>query len=313
MIKIILDVDPGHDDAVAIMMAAKSPEIDLLGITVVSGNNSLEKTFKNTLNICSWLDIDVPISKGMDRPMVRERYLSSDAAVGNVHGVTGLDGHEFGEITVRAVDKHAVHFIVDTLMNTDEKITIVPTGPLTNIGMALRLEPKIIEKIDRIVLMGGAYGIGNMTPSAEFNILADPEAAHVVFSSGLPIVMMGLDLTRQAYCGDEVIEKMKTINNRASELFVNLMGFFKESQKREFGWDSPPIHDPTTIAYLLKPEIFETVECNVEISLSRNMTYGRTVCDVFGVTDKVKNTKVATKIDYNEFWDLVYNTLRLYS
>lgn len=313
MKKIILDVDPGHDDAVAIMMAAKSPEIDLLGITVVSGNNSLEKTFKNTLNICSWLDLDVEIAKGMDRPMVRDRYLSSDAKVGNVHGETGLDGHDFGEITVKHDERHAVQFIIDKLMKADEKIIIVPTGPLSNIGMALRLEPSIANQIDQIVLMGGAYGIGNMTPSAEFNILADPEAAHIVFSSGIPIVMMGLDLTRQAYCGDEIVEKMRSLNNKASELFVNLMSFFKQSQKREFGWDSPPIHDPTTIAYLLRPEIFETVDCNVEISLSNNMTYGRTVCDIFGVTNKVKNTKVATKIDYQEFWNLIYNTLKLYS
>lgn len=312
MTKIILDVDPGHDDAIAIMVAHKHPEIDLLGITVVSGNNSLEKTLRNTLNICTWLGVDVPISAGMDRPIVRDRYLSCDGP-GDVHGETGLDGHDFGEITAKTTGIHAVEYIIQTVMASEEKITLVPTGPLSNIGMALRMEPKIIEKIERIVLMGGAYGTGNVTPSAEFNLYADPEAAHIVFSSGLPIVMMGLDLTRQASCTQEVSDKMAAIGNRASELFVNLMEFFRGTQKREFGWDAPPVHDPTTIVYLTNPELYETTHCNCQIGLSHDVTYGRTVCDMHHVTTEPRNTHVATKIDFDGFWEVVAETIRRYN
>ena len=157
----------------------------------------------------------------MSRPMIREQLIADD-----IHGETGLDGPKFEELKIKAEDKHAVNFIIDTLMNSDEKITLVPTGPLTNIGMAIRFEPRIIEKINRIVLMGGSYQLGNMTPAAEFNILADPDAAHIVFSSGVKVVMMGLDLTRQASATKEVVEKIKSLNNKASKLFVDLIKFY---------------------------------------------------------------------------------------
>ena len=305
--KIILDCDPGHDDAVAIMLAAINPKIELLGITVVAGNQKLEKTVNNALKVCNHLNLDVPVFSGMSRPMIREQLIADD-----IHGETGLDGPKFEELKIKAEDKHAVNFIIDTLMNSDEKITLVPTGPLTNIGMAIRFEPRIIEKINRIVLMGGSYQLGNMTPAAEFNILADPDAAHIVFSSGVKVVMMGLDLTRQASATKEVVEKIKSLNNKASKLFVDLMEFFAASQKNVFGWSAPPVHDPTTIAYIIDPECIEVKPMFCEIELWSERSYGRTLCDYFGILKKEPNVDVAVKLDFDRFWNLVYENLKLY-
>lgn len=306
--KIILDCDPGHDDAVAIMLAAINPKIELLGITVVAGNQKLEKTVNNTLKVCNHLNLNVPVYSGMSRPMIREQLIADD-----IHGETGLDGPKFEELKIKAENKHAVNFIIDTLMNSDEKITLVPTGPLTNIGMAIRFEPKIIEKINRIVLMGGSYQLGNMTPAAEFNILADPDAAHIVFSSGVKLVMMGLDLTRQASATKEVVEKIKSLNNKASKLFVDLMEFFAASQKNVFGWTAPPVHDPTTIAYIIDPECIEVKPMFCEIELWSERSYGRTLCDYFGILKKKPNVDVAVKLDFDRFWNLVYENLKLYN
>ena len=306
--KIILDCDPGHDDAVAIMLAAINPKIDLLGITVVAGNQKLEKTVNNALKVCNHLNLNVPVYSGMSRPMIREQLIADD-----IHGETGLDGPKFEELKIKAENKHAVNFIIDTLMNSDEKITLVPTGPLTNIGMAIRFEPKIIEKINRIVLMGGSYQLGNMTPAAEFNILADPDAAHIVFSSGVKLVMMGLDLTRQASATKEVVEKIKSLNNKASKLFVDLMEFFAASQKNVFGWTAPPVHDPTTIAYIIDPECIEVKPMFCEIELWSERSYGRTLCDYFGILKKKPNVDVAVKLDFDRFWNLVYENLKLYN
>ena len=306
--KIILDCDPGHDDAVAIMLAAINPKIELLGITVVAGNQKLEKTVNNALKVCNHLNLDVPVYSGMSRPMIREQLIADD-----IHGETGLDGPKFEELKIKAENKHAVNFIIDTLMNSDEKITLVPTGPLTNIGMAIRFEPKIIEKINRIVLMGGSYQLGNMTPAAEFNILADPDAAHIVFSSGVKLVMMGLDLTRQASATKEVVEKIKSLNNKASKLFVDLMEFFAASQKNVFGWTAPPVHDPTTIAYIIDPECIEVKPMFCEIELWSERSYGRTLCDYFGILKKKPNVDVAVKLDFDRFWNLVYENLKLYN
>ena len=305
--KIILDCDPGHDDAVAIMLAAINPKIELLGITVVAGNQKLEKTVNNALKVCNHLNLDVPVYSGMSRPMIREQLIADD-----IHGETGLDGPKFEELKIKAEDKHAVNFIIDTLMNSDEKVTLVPTGPLTNIGMAIRFEPRIIEKINRIVLMGGSYQLGNMTPAAEFNILADPDAAHIVFSSGVKVVMMGLDLTRQASATKEVVEKIKSLNNKASKLFVDLMEFFAASQKNVYGWSAPPVHDPTTIAYIIDPECIEVKPMFCEIELWSERSYGRTLCDYFGILKKEPNVDVAVKLDFDKFWNLVYENLKLY-
>ena len=306
--KIILDCDPGHDDAVAIMMAANHPSLELLGITVVAGNQTLEKTARNALHVCQHLGLDVPVYAGCGIPMVRQRQIIAD----DIHGETGLDGPVFEPLTRKAEDKHAVQFIIDTLMASDGDITLVPTGPLTNIAMAMRMEPRIVDKIREIVLMGGAYQLGNVTPAAEFNICADAEAAYVVFTSGRPIVMMGLDLTRQALCYPEIVDRMEKIGNRAAGLFADLMRFFGKTQKKVFGWPGGPLHDPTCVAYLIDPTCIETKEMFSEIEIRSERCYGRTLCDYFGVTGKEPNSKVCVKLDVEKYWNIVEECIRNY-
>ncbi|WP_164925117.1 nucleoside hydrolase [Thermanaerovibrio acidaminovorans] len=307
--KVILDMDPGHDDAVAMMMAASHPSLEIKAITVVAGNQTLEKTVRNALNVASVLNLKgVPIAAGMSRPMVREQVIADD-----IHGETGLDGPVFEEHDLQRDPRHGVDLIIETLLASDGDVSILPTGPLTNVAMAMRKDPRIVSKIKRIVLMGGSYQLGNVTPAAEFNIYADPEAAHVVFSSGVPIVMMGLDLTRQVRCTRQVIDRMGAIGNRVSKLFVDLMEFFSKTQEEVFGWDAPPLHDPTTVAYVIDPSIFVTKPMRVDVELRGDHTYGRTCCDYFGVTKREPNAEVATTLDLDRFWDLLEDCLRRYS
>lgn len=303
-IKMILDCDVGHDDAIALMLAAAHPQIDLLGICAVAGNQVVEKTLRNTLNVVQHLGLDIPVYGGMDRPMVRDQILAPD-----IHGESGLDGPVFGPLHTEAQKEHGVNYIIRALMEAEEKITLVPVGPLTNIGMALRLEPRIVDKIQRIVLMGGAFGLGNRSPAAEFNILADPESAHVVFSSGAPIVMMGLDLTNQALADMSVIERMEAIGNKAGKLFGDMMRFTFESQKRN-GLSAGPVHDVTAVAYLVRPDLFQTRPANVEVCLDKGLCYGRTVCDMTGRTGKPQNALVGMGLDLEGFWDLVEENIR---
>lgn len=307
--KIILDCDPGHDDAVAILLAGKNPEIELLGITIVAGNQTLEKTTINALNVCQLLDIDVPVYAGCDRPMIRDKQVIAD----DIHGESGLEGPVFEKLTRKVQDKHAVNFIIETLMNSDGDITLVPTGPLTNIAMAMRMEPKIVEKIKEIVLMGGCYQLGNVTPAAEFNIYADADAAHVVFSSGRPITMVGLDVTRKVLCYPEIIKRMEKINNKASKLFSDLMTFFNKSQKEVFGWEGGPLHDPVTVAYLLDRSLLKVKSMNTEIDIRSTQSYGRTNCDFFGNTGKTPNSDVAIDIDVEKFWNIVEEGIKRYN
>ncbi|HBP7926449.1 TPA: ribosylpyrimidine nucleosidase [Escherichia coli] len=279
--KIILDCDPGHDDAIAIMMAAKHPAIDLLGITIVAGNQTLDKTLINGLNVCQKLEINVPVYAGMPQPIMRQQIVAD-----NIHGETGLDGPVFEPLTRQAENTHAVKYIIDTLMASDGDITLVPVGPLSNIAVAMRMQPAILPKIREIVLMGGAYGTGNFTPSAEFNIFADPEAARVVFTSGVPLVMMGLDLTNQTVCTPDVIARMERAGG--------------------------PVHDATCIGYLINPDGIKTQEMYVEVDVNSGPCYGRTLCDELGVLGKPANTKVGITIDTDWFWGLVEECVRGY-
>lgn len=303
--KIILDCDPGHDDAIAMMLAFTNLKIDLLGITIVAGNQTLEKTLKNGLNVCQRLGIQTPVYAGMSKPLVRQQIVADD-----IHGETGLDGPVFEELKLKENDKHAVQYIIDTLLESDGDISLVPVGPLTNIATALRLEPRIKDKIQEIVLMGGAYGTGNTTPSAEFNIFADPEAAHIVFSSQVPIVMMGLDLTNQTVCTPSVITRMENIGNDAGQLFSDIMNFTLKTQYEAFGLRAGPIHDATCVAYLINPEIFTMKDMYVEVNTQEGNCYGRTVCDELNVLKKQTNAKVGITLDLEEFWNLVEECLR---
>jgi len=305
--KIILDCDPGHDDAIAIMLAARHPAIDLLGITIVAGNQTLNKTLVNGLNVCQKLDINVPIHAGMPKPIMREQIVAD-----NIHGESGLDGPKFAPLVRKAESKHAIQYIIDTLMNSDGDITLVPVGPLTNIAVAMRMQPAILPKIREIVLMGGAYGTGNFTPSAEFNIYADPEAARVVFTSGVPLVMMGLDLTNQTTCTADVISRMKKVGGPAGELFSDIMSFTLKTQYENYGLAGGPVHDATCVGYLINPDAFKMQDMYVEIDVNNGPCYGRTVCDELGVTGKQPNTKVGMTIDTKWFWDLVEECVRMY-
>lgn len=250
--KIILDCDPGHDDAITMLIAYIHPNIDLLGKTIVSGNQTLEKTVKNGLSVAQHLNMDVKIYSEASEPIVRERVVAD-----NVHGETGMGGPVFDALNREPEDKRAVQFIIETLLNSEGDITLVPTGPLTNIALAMKLEPSISSKIKEIVLMGGAYGNGNFTPSAEFNVFADPEAAHIVFKSGVPIVMMGLDVTNKTLCTPEIIKRMESTNNKVGQLFSDLMNFTLKTQFQEFGLEAGPLHDATTIGYLVNKDLFE--------------------------------------------------------
>lgn len=303
-IKTILDCDVGHDDAIALMLGAAHPEIDLLGICAVAGNQVLEKTLNNTLHVVQHLGLPIPVYAGMDRPIVRDQIVAD-----RIHGETGLDGPIFEPLKITEEKEHAVEFIIRTLMQSQELVTLVPVGPLSNIGMALRLEPGIREKISRIVLMGGAYGLGNCTAAAEFNVLADPEAAQIVFTSGVPVVMMGLDLTNQALADESVIERMEGIGNKAGKLFGDIMRFTFKTQ-RMFGLTAGPVHDVTAMAYVVREDIFQTKPAYVEVCLDRGPCYGRTVCDFYGVSGKEPNALVGMGLDLEKFWDLVEENLR---
>lgn len=261
----------------------------------------------NGLNVCQTLGIDVPVYAGMPQPLVRRQIVAD-----NIHGETGLDGPVFEPLTRKAERQNAVQYIIDTLMASDGDITLVPVGPMTNIAVALRMEPAIAPKIREIVLMGGAYGTGNFTPSAEFNIFADPEAAHVVFSSDIPMVMMGLDLTHQTVCTPDIIARMEKVGNTAGQLFSDIMNFTLKTQHENYGLAAGPIHDATCIGYLIHPDGFKTQNMFVEVDINRGPCYGRTVCDELGVTGNVPNTKVGITIDTNWFWDLVEECVRMY-
>ncbi len=305
--KLILDCDPGHDDAFAILLAGNNPQIDLLGITVASGNQTLEKTGKNALNLVQFLDINVPVCLGAINPIIKEVEVCEA-----IHGDTGLDGFDFPPLEIDYDTRSAMDFMIESILNSDELVTVVTTGPMTNLALAIRMNPKILSNIEEIVLMGGSYQNGNVSPAAEFNIFCDPEAAYICFNSGLKITMVGLDVTRKVKVYSHIIDRMEKVNNEASDLFVKLMRVFNENHKKVFGFDGSPLHDPVTIAYLMNPSLLHTQFMNCEIDISHGPSYGRTNCDIFDYLKKPKNTHVAMDIDENLFWDIVEESLRRY-
>ena len=245
--KIILDCDPGHDDAVAILLALGNPEIEIVGITTVGGNQSLEKV---TYNARAMLEAahahDIPIYAGSDRPLVREQEVAE-----SIHGETGLDGVELPVPTRPLEDMHAVNFIVKTIMESEPgTITLVPTGPLTNIALALRMEPRIAERVSEVVLMGGGFHEGNWSAVAEFNIIVDPEAAHIVFNAPWKLTMVGLDLTHQALCTPEVQRRIEEIGTPLAVIVSGLMDFFRKTYQDNQDFVDPPVHDPCTVCLL---------------------------------------------------------------
>lgn len=304
--KIIIDCDPGHDDAVAIMLAASSPKLDLLALTVESGNQTLEKTGRNCLNVASYLHLDIPVAIGSDHPLKRDRQICEE-----IHGKTGLDGFTFPKYDTTFSNKNAVELIHE-LLNKHKKVTLVPTGPLTNIALLLIKYPTDIDYIDEIVLMGGSVGYGNVTPAAEFNIFCDPEAADIVFKTK-KVKMMGLDVTRKVLLYPDILERMHKINNYVSDLFYALMKVFNKNQKKVYGFLGAPLHDPVTIVYLLDPSAIKLQHMNVTIDVSGGPSYGRTNCDQFDYLHQERNCYVAMDIDVNKYWDIIEEGLLRYS
>ena len=302
---IILDCDPGHDDAIAILLAGKNHNLNLVGISVVAGNQTIEKTATNAFNVARYLGIDVPIAIGCEFPMVRERVICAA-----IHGESGLDGFDFPKYEKAFDRRHGVQLIIDSVLNNKD-VTIVATGPLTNVAMALKMEPKLYNKIKEIVLMGGSIDHGNTSPAAEFNIMCDPEAAHVVFTSGIPVKMIGLNVTRKVLVTEQVIKRMSKINNYASDMFVKLMKTFNENQRKTFNMDGP-LHDPATIASLIDDKLIEFQSMNVVIDISHGPSYGRTNCDVFDYLHAPHNALVAMNIDVNRYWDIIEEGIKSY-
>ena len=306
--KIILDCDPGHDDAIAILLAAHHPYIDLLAITTVAGNQSLDKTSLNALKVCSLANIrNVPVARGMDRPLVRP---ASHAP--NIHGESGMDGPNIPEPDIELAHQHGVDLLIDMLMNSDGDITLVPTGPLTNIATAIRREPAILPKIKAISLMGGAIGVGNRMAAAEFNIWADPEAAAIVFDCGRPITMSPLEVTHQALATDEVLDRLRAANRPVANFVVDLLTFFGDTYRNVFGFPAPPLHDPCAVAAVIEPGILRAHTIRVEIETEGQWTSGRTVCDIYGVLGKEPNVRVGYALDVERFWDMVISTILTY-
>lgn len=306
--KIILDCDPGHDDAIAILLAGHHPEIELLAITTVAGNQSIDKTTQNALKVCSLAKLNtIPIARGMDRPLV----LSAKHAE-KIHGVSGLDGPDIPEPNIELNKKHAVDLIIELLLSSNGDITLVPTGPLTNIAFAMRQEPKILPKIKGISLMGGAIGLGNTTPSAEFNIYFDPHAAQIVFSSGVPITMCPLEVTHQALATTNVIDRLRSSYRQVPMVVADLFDFFGKTYHQNFGFPAPPVHDPCAVASVIDPTIIKSHMMYVAVETAGEWTQGRTVCDVYGKLGKEPNVKVGYALEVERFWDMVIETLLTY-
>lgn len=299
---IILDCDPGHDDAIALILALASPELELKAVTTSAGNQTPEKTLRNALRILTLLQrSDIPVAGGAVKPLMRELIIAD-----NVHGESGLDGPELPDPNFAPQQCNAVELIAKTLRESTEPVTIVATGPLTNIALLLTSHAELQPKIARIVIMGGAAGLGNWTPAAEFNIYVDPEAAEIVFQSGLPMVMAGLDVTHRAQIMSEDIERFRQLGNPVASVVADLLDFFMEYHKQEkWGFQGAPLHDPCTIAWLIKPSMFTCVERWVGVETQGKYTQGMTVVDYYGLTNNAPNTTVMMDIDRQAFVDLL--------
>jgi inosine-uridine nucleoside N-ribohydrolase len=299
-VKIVLDCDPGHDDAIALLLALASPEVELLGVTTVHGNQTLEKTTANALKVLEFAGrSDVPVAAGADRPLRREQFVAE-----YVHGESGLDGPALPPPSGKPVDRHAVDFIADLVLGSPEPVTLVPTGPLTNIGLFLARYPEVAERVARIVLMGGAIGEGNVTPAAEFNIWCDPEAADRVFSSGLDVTMIGLDVTHKALVGPAHAEQLRA-SGRVGAMVAELLEFYGRFHRETYGWDGSPIHDAVALAHAFRPGLVETRRTGVRVDCEGELGRGRTNADLYGRMGWEPNAHVGVDIDADGFIELL--------
>ncbi|RMA42024.1 nucleoside hydrolase [Rhodophyticola porphyridii] len=302
--KIIIDTDPGQDDAVAILLALASPEeVEVLGITAVAGNVPLPLTQRNARIVCELAGRkDIPVFAGCDAPLHRKLVTAE-----HVHGKTGLDGPQLPDPTMPLQDRHGVDFIIETLRShAPGTVTLCPLGPLTNIATAFRRAPDIVDRVQQIVLMGGAYfEVGNITPAAEFNIYVDPQAADIVFKSGAEITVMPLDLTHKALTTADRVEAFRAMGTHVGKMVAEWTDFFERFDKEKYGSEGAPLHDPCVIAYLIRPNLFAGRFVNVEIETGSELTLGMTVADWWGVTDRAPNATFMGSVDAAGFFDLL--------
>lgn len=307
MTDVILDTDPGHDDAIALFLAAQHDAVDLQAVTAVAGNHTVENTARNARQLLTLIGRpDVPVAKGCAEPLARELTIAD-----YVHGETGIDGPDLPPPEVPLDDRHGVDLLIDTVREGDG-VTLVPVGPLTNVALALKKAPDIVEGIDEVVLMGGAVGTGNITPSAEFNVYVDPEAAGTVFEADLPVTMVGLDVTHESRISGEYIRGMRDLDHRVGEVTADLLDFAAEYYRETHDWDSYPIHDAVAVAQVIDDGIVETERMRVDVETRGEFTDGRTVCDVVGVVDRPANADVGVGLDRDRFLDLLSATLAAY-
>ncbi len=300
---IIIDTDPGQDDAIAILLALASPELHVLGITAVAGNVPLQLTHSNIRKVCELVyKTNIKVFAGTDKPMKRNLVTAE-----YVHGETGLNGTQLPEPSMPLQSKHAVDFIIDTVQTQPEKsITLCTLGPLSNVGLALEKAPEIAPRIKQLVMMGGGlFEGGNVTPVAEFNIYVDPDAARLVFESGIPIVVMPLDVTHKALTTKKRIEAFRALDSTVGSVSADWLDFFERFDEDKYGTDGGPLHDPNVIAYLLKPELYSGRHINVEIETQSALTLGMTVADYWRVTEKPRNAVWVTDVDADGFFDLI--------
>jgi inosine-uridine nucleoside N-ribohydrolase len=297
---VLIDCDPGHDDAIALLLALASPEVQLLGVTTVSGNQTLDKTTANAIRVLEFVGRgDVPVAAGADRPLVRERFVAA-----HVHGDSGLDGPALPPPEKAPEPDHAVDFLAARILGSSEPVTLVPVGPLTNVGLLLARYPEVSRNLAEVVVMGGAIAEGNVTPAAEFNVWADPEAAWRVFRSGLDLTMVGLDVTHKALLGPAHGERLRDAG-RAGTLVAELLDFFNVYHRKTYGFDGSPIHDAVAVAQVVRPGIVETLERNVEIETESELCRGRTVVDLWRRTGREPNARVGVGIDAEGFLELL--------
>ena len=294
---IVIDCDPGHDDAIAILLALASPEVELRGITTVAGNQTLEKTTRNALKMLELAGrTDIPVAAGADAPLKRTLRVAA-----NVHGESGLDGPDLPEPTTKPVEEHAAD-VLDTWL--EPGVVLVPTGPLTNVALLLERHPDVTQRVERIVWMGGALAEGNVTPAAEFNAFVDPEAAAAVFGSGIPVTMIGLDITHKALFTRAHADRLRG-TGRAGRAVAELSDFFQRFHESRYGFDGSPIHDALAVAEVIDPSLVTRLDCNVEIETASQYCDGRTVVDRWLVTDRPKNARVGIDVDAERFLDLL--------
>ena len=305
VVPLLLDCDPGHDDAVAILLALGSPSVRLVGITTTYGNCAVEDATYNALRVLALVGSDVPVARGATGPLVAPVQLAN-----YVHGVSGLDGPELPEPIAAPVPDDAVTFLADRLLAADEPVAVVATGPITNVATLLRDRPEVQPKIREIVFMGGSTDRGNHTPMAEFNTYADPEGLDLVLRSGLPVRMVGLNLTHQALATPEVVDRMAAMPHHLGSICAAWMGFFGGSYKRIWDFDAPPVHDPCTIAALVDHSVITWQEAFVAVELEGRWTRGTTVVDLDGrYADQAPNAAVAITLDVDRYWQLVLDAV----